>query len=297
MTPERRAYLFALFVFVLLTLLWGYNWIAMKVALAHAAPFDFAALRVTLGIASLFLTMSVTGRSLRPQAVPGTLLLGLFQTTGFITCTTWALAAGGVGKTSVLVFAMPFWTLILSWLLLGERIRGLLWPAIGLALLGLVLILEPWALGGSFQSKLLAIAGGVMWASSVIVAKRLRRHYRVDVVSLTAWQMVFGSVPIYIIAWLQPSPPVDWTPEFIAAWLYAGLLGMSLGWLMWLFVLNRVPAGTASLNSLAIPVIAVVMAWLQLGETPGELELWGMLSIGCALALVSWVNMSRGRRL
>ena len=53
------------------------------------------------------------------------------------------------------------------------------------------------------------------------------------------------------------------------------------------------PAGTTSLSSLGIPVIAIVASWLQLGEEPGKSELIGMLLIGIALALLSYLSIRR----
>ena len=68
----------------------------------------------------------------------------------------WALESGGAGKTSVLTYTMPFWLLLLAWAFLGERLRGVQWLAVALALAGLVLVLEPVAPAGRAQQR----AGG-----------------------------------------------------------------------------------------------------------------------------------------
>jgi drug/metabolite transporter (DMT)-like permease len=65
---------------------------------------------------------------------------------------------------------------------------------------------------------------------------------------------------------------------------------------MWLYVLHRLPAGTTSLSSLGVPVIAAISSWLQLGERPAPAELAGMLLIGVALALVSWLSIRKRER-
>jgi drug/metabolite transporter (DMT)-like permease len=62
---------------------------------------------------------------------------------------------------------------------------------------------------------------------------------------------------------------------------------------MWLYVLHRLPAGTTSLSSLAVPVIAAASSALQLGERLRPVELGGMIAIGAALALVSWETARR----
>jgi len=123
--------------------MWGYNWVQMKVAVHYSPPFVFAAMRIFLGAVSLFLAMVWLRKPLLPKEIRGTFWVGILQITGVYGLTMWALVSGGAGKTSVLVYTMPFWTLILAWIFLGERIRGIQWFAIGLSLGGLLFILEP----------------------------------------------------------------------------------------------------------------------------------------------------------
>lgn len=281
---ERRT---ALAIFAVLAVIWGYNWVVMKQGLLYAGPFAFSAIRSVLAAVFLFAALIVTGRSLRPPPFWETLLLGLLQTAGFIGLVQVALVQGGAGKISVLAFTMPFWTLLLAWLLLDERMRPLQWLAVALAGVGLVLILQPWALHSSGLSKVLALAAGFCWAASIIVAKRLRARHQVDLMALTTWQLTLGMIPLLIGAWLVPEQPILWSMNFLWALLYAGVLGTGLGWMMWLYVLNRLPAGTASLNALAIPVIAVFSSWLQFGERPDAIEGVGMAVIAVGLALMS----------
>ncbi len=285
----------AIVALLLLCLIWGYNWVLMKEALQYASPLDFAALRTAPSGLLLLAIMAARRQSLAPQAPAALFLLGLLQTTGFIGFVTWALVEGGAGKTAVLAFTMPFWTLLLAWPLLGEKLRGLQWVAAAVALLGLVLVLEPWHLAGSLASKLLAVAGGISWALAAILAKRLRAKHPQDLLSMTAWQAMLGAIPLVALALLVPSTPIHWTPYFGLILLYNIVLGTALGWLLWLYILHHVSAGTAGLSVLAIPVVGVMASRWQLGEQPGMLELIGMLTIGVAIALLTWVNMRRAR--
>ena len=66
-----------------------------------------------------------------------------------------------------------------------------------------------------------------------------------------------------------------------------------MGWAMWLYVLHRLPAGTTSLSSLGVPVIAGLASWIQLGEQPSRIELAGMLLIGAALAILSSLTIRK----
>lgn len=272
---------------LLLSAIWGYNWVVMKEALRFSGPFEFAALRTVLGAASLFLILLWQRKPLAPRELPLTALLGLLQSTGFVGFTVWALQSGGAGKTAVLVYTMPFWVLMLAWPLLGERLRGLEWLAVALAALGLVFVLEPWRPQGSSLSKVLAILAGLWWGLSVILAKIMRRRVEFDLISLTAWQMLLGGIPLVLVAGAVPEMPIQWSGTFIAALLFSIFLSSALAWMLWLYIVHQMSAGVAGLSTLAIPVIGVLAAWLQLGERPGLAETAGMLLIGAALAVLA----------
>jgi drug/metabolite transporter (DMT)-like permease len=284
----------AIAALLLLSVIWGYNWVVMKIALQYSTAPQFAAMRTFGGAVFLLGLMAVMRKPLRPREVRSTIILGLLQTTGFTGFIIWALVEGGAGKTSVLSFSMPFWVMLLAWPMLGERIRGLQWGAVLLALAGLTSILQPWHLQGSKASMGLAVLSGISWALSVIYHKKLtQRVPDLDLFSFTAWQMLFGSIPILLFALGDIDKPIHWTPAYMVTIAYSVLLANALGWMAWLYALQRLPAGVASMNSMLIPVIAVLSAWVQLGERPSPLEAIGMLCIVAALLLISWVSIRR----
>jgi len=157
-TPKRTRDL-GILALVVLGPVWGYGWVATKVALDFSDALTFAALRVPLSAALLFLAMLVARRPLRPPPLGWTMLVGLLQTTLFMGLVLTALHDTGAGRVSVLTYTMPFWLLLLAWAFLGERLRGAQWLAVALALCGLVLVLEPWALQ-SASAGALAVAAG-----------------------------------------------------------------------------------------------------------------------------------------
>ncbi len=291
MPPPASSARRALAALALLSLIWAYNWIMLKEGLQFADPFDFAALRTAPGALLLFAAMAWMKRPLAPRQLPRLLLLGLFQTTGFVCFICWALVAGAVGKTTVLVYTFPFWTLLFAWPLLGERIRGVQWLAVLSAATGLLLVLEPWNFGGSFASRVYAVLAGVCWAASSVIVKRWRNEGNFDLLSVTAWQMLLGGIVGIVIAWLVPSRPVAWTGYFALVLLYGIMLGSVAGWLLWLYILKHLPAGIASLGMMAVPALGVLLSKLKYGENPGGIEITGMLLIGASLALLSWFTL------
>jgi drug/metabolite transporter (DMT)-like permease len=279
-----------------LWLVWGYSWTASKLGLPYIGPLQLAFWRTLFGLATLAAVLIARGGSLRPTPFWPTFWLGMTQTAGFGALTTLALLAGGAGKVSVLAYTMPFWTLLLARRYLGERLHPMQWGAVLLALAGLVLILRPWHWQGSPLSDLLAVGGGLAWAASAVIAKKMRRRHRVGTLELTFWQMFWGILPLGILAFLLPAPAAHWTWQLWAVLLYVGVLASGLGWLVWLVLLSRLTAGMAGLNVLAIPAVAVLLAWLQLGEAPDAIEATGMALIGLALALIACITVVRERQ-
>jgi len=278
----------AFLALLLLAVLWGYNWVVMKHALVYAGAFQFGALRTFFGALCLLALLLVLRRPMRPREIPTLIVLGLLQTCGFTGLIIWALVGGGAGKTAVLTYTMPFWVMVMAWPLLGEKIRDTQWFAVLFSLLGLLFILDPMHLGTDWFSMLLAVLGGVSWALAVILAKKLHhRAPQLDLLSLTAWQMLFGSLPLVIAAFLVPAPPINWHISFIGAVVFNAVLCNALAWMLWLYALQRLPAGIASMTSMLAPVIGVLAAWAQLGEKPDAQEIAGMMLIGLSLLIIS----------
>jgi drug/metabolite transporter (DMT)-like permease len=284
----------ALAALFILTLIWGYNWVVMKLAVQYASPFQFAALRTFLGAMMLFLIIVITKRPLALKEVPTMLALGLLQTCGFTGLLIWALVEGGAGKTAVLTYTMPFWVMLFAWPMLGEKVQGWQWLAVVFALLGMLLIFDPLHIKSDGFSMFLALCSGISWAISAIVSKKLhRRAPHLDLLNLTAWPTLLGSIPIIIVAFIVPAPSIQWTQTFIYTVLFSVFLSGSLAWVLWLYALQRLPAGVASMASMLAPVIGVGAAWLQLGERPSNIELMGMLLIALALIIISLITMKK----
>ncbi len=109
---------------------------------------------------------------------------------------------------------------------------------------------------------------------------RVRATGGYDLLSLTTWQMVWGSAALAPFALWFPVG-VRWTSSFVLSMAFLAVLATATGWALWLYVLSRLPASVAGLASLATPVLAVALAALHVGEIPSAAELAG---IGCIVA-------------
>jgi len=294
MLYKKNQNLMAFLALILLCLIWGYNWVVMKNALHFSGPYDFAALRTILGALCLFIVMLILKKPFKIQEIPRLIVLGLLQTAGFTGLLVWALVEGGAGKTAVLTYTMPFWTMLLAWPLLGEKLKGWQWPAALFSLMGILFILDPLHLGTDIFSMFLAIVSGISWALAVILAKKLQaRSPHLDLISLTAWQMLFGSIPIVVIALVTYSTPIEWNRYFIGALIYNSVFGNAIAWLLWLYALRHLSAGIATMTTTVCPVIAVIASSIELHETIKPYEFLGMFFIGVSLLMISYNRIKR----
>lgn len=293
--PSSRRWM-PLFALVVLSLIWGYTWVLAKQGLAYAPPFAFAAERCLGGALALFLALKLMGRPIRLVAPGPTLAIGLAQGGGFMVLQTWALVEGGPGKVAVLIYTMPIWTLLMAWPILGERIRGKQWLAAAGTLVGLVMIIEPWDMRSSLLSKILGVGAAMCWAVGTILIKRLRAAQPVDLLALTGWQMLFGAIPLVVLASVVPERPTVWSPAYVGILFTMATVSTALCWWLWIYILDRVPAWEASLSVLGVPVVAILSSRLTFGEEFKPMEIGGILLIGGGLIFLSLLSWAAGRR-
>lgn len=283
MQRNNRRHL-ALAALAAIALVWGYNWVVMKIALHDAPPFVFAAWRTFGGGLALLAAALALRKRIRPQFPAAFFWIGLFQTGLFMALVTWSIVAAGAGQVAMLAYTMPLWVSIIAWPVLGERLR---WPhvvALGIAFSGVALMIGPRAFG---VPELAALAGGLSWAIGIIIAKRLQIRERVDVFNLTMWQLLFGGAGLAIVAAIIPEHATAWSPSYVGALAYNIVLATALAYFLWVFVLDTLPAREASMGTLGNPIVGVVAAWLQLGEAPTLLEGIGIVLVLAGLGLLS----------
>jgi drug/metabolite transporter (DMT)-like permease len=227
-----------------------------------------------------------------PLLILGTILGANFAGTFF------ALQMGGTGKTAVLVYTMPIWVLLFARITLHERLTRLQLFAVSFALIGLVVLVEPWNLHGGVLASLFAVMAGMSWGASVVYVKHIQRRGGVSMVALSVWQMVVAAFVLGLGALaFEQERSVTWSGEFVAALVFTAFFATGLGWILFYYALRRMSAGMTGLGTFATPVIGVICAWIQLGEKPTPIEGIGMSLIGVGLALLAWSGLrSTGKR-
>lgn len=278
----------ALIALVVLALLWGYNWVVMKIAVHDAPPFVFAATRTLGGGLALLVAGLFMRRRIAPQRPAAFFWIGLFQTGIFIGLVTWAIVAAGAGQVAMLSYTMPLWVSLIAWPVLGEKLHAVHVIALVVAFAGIACMIGPrHSLG---LPELLAVLAGIAWAIGVVIAKVVQRESTIDLFNLTMWQLIFGGIALTAVALLVPGRPVVWDTSYTLAVVYNILLASALAYFLWIFILNELPARDASMGTLANPVVGVFAAWIQLGEKPSLLSGIGMILVFAGLMVLSFAG-------
>jgi len=269
----------------------------MKIALAYATPLDFAALRGAIATVCLFVALIALRKPLRPEILPYTIVIGIVQVGGFGLFSMLALAYGGVGRSSILAYAFPLWVAVLAWAILKELPRGLAIVALPIALAGFGFILYPFNAERGLIGAGFAVAAGIVWAIGAVLMKFAGRRHEYDTLTMTAWQMLFGTLILCAGAAGAPHPPIDWNRTFIFALFFSSVVSNSLGWFLWMYALSGLPAGTASFGILLSPVVGAVAAAIQLGERDPAPQLVGFGILVVALLVFSLEGVRGGMRV
>lgn len=281
----------ALLALAALALIWGYNWVVMKIGVRDAPPFAFAAIRALGGAAVLLLVGLVQRRPMRPSHPWAVFWIGFFQTSCFLGLATWAVVSAGAGQVAMLAYTMPLWVALIAWPVLGERIGVPQGIAIAIAFIGIACMIGP--LHKNAFADALAVAAGLTWAIGVILAKQLQQRASVDLFALTLWQMIGGGAVLGAIALAVPGPAIVWSTPLVLSIVYASVAATALAYLLFLYVLRALPAREASMGTLANPIIGVLFGWIQLGEAPSALSLGGMALIVVGLAVLALAGQAR----
>ena len=156
-------------------------------------------------------------------------------------------------------------------------------------------VVAPWDWQGDLAPRLWAVLSGFGWAAGSVATKYFHRGASFDMLNFVAWQMLLGVLPLSLLPFVFPQPPTHWSVTQGCCWFTSAAISTAFGFLLWIEVLRSLPAGTASLNMFAIPVIALLMSVVVFGERLTPLEWIGIASIGAGLLIVTWRALRAAR--
>ncbi|OWL90248.1 EamA family transporter [Halopseudomonas aestusnigri] len=279
-------------------LLWGLNFVVIKLGLDSLPPMLLGAMRFTLAaIPAVFFIP-------RPR-IPLRWLIAYGMTISFgqFAFLFSAMTSGmPAGMASLVLQSQAFFTLMLAAALLGEKARthnlaGLLVAATGLLLIGLE--------SGSSMTTLgliLTLCAALMWACGNIITKQVGQ---VNLTSLVVWGSLIPPVPFMAMSfWLEGPQQIHQALSGVSgtaifALFYLAFGATLIGYGLWSRLLSRYPAGRVAPFSMLVPVVGLSSSSLILGEKLNEMQILGALLImlGLAVNVFGGALRRRGRRL
>ncbi|MBA4243911.1 MAG: O-acetylserine/cysteine exporter [Pseudomonas sp.] len=272
---------------LLVIVVWGLNFVVIKVGLEGMPPMLMGALRFMLAAFPAILLVR------RPQ-VPLRWLLayGMTISVGQFAFLFYAMHVGmPAGLASLVLQSQAFFTLFFAALFLGERLRGsnlvgLLVAACGLALIGLQS-----GQAMTLAGFVLTIAAASMWALGNVVTRKLGK---VNLLGLVVWGSLIPPLPFLALSlWLEGPALIGASLrgiglQSLAVLAYLAFGATLLGYGLWSRLLSRYPASQVAPFSLLVPVVGISSSALLLGERLGSLQVAGAILVMAGLLLNVW---------
>ena len=279
-------------------LIWGLNFVVMKLGLQGLSPFVMGGLRFCVAALPLLLLV-------KPPQLPWRYLLayGMAQGLGQFGLLFLGLQLGmTAGMASVVMQTQAFFTLLLGMPILREPTRPVQWLGLGVALLGLIAIACAHGDGPGQMTLIgfvLTLGAALMWAISNLVGRLAARVSDYEPFNFIVWTSLVPIVPFFALALGQQGSAAVLTQlshidlKGAGAVLYLGLLATLLAYSLWTRLLKRHPAAKVAPWSLLVPVVGLWAAAMAFGEQPLPLQWAGTTAVLFGLLInqsATWIE-------
>ena len=284
-----RAYI----AWVVVCLVWGTTYLAIRIALETVPPMLMAGIRWVIAGTILATVLIIRGVRLPSrQAWPTLATLGVLMTGVGNGGVVWAEQTVPSGLAALLVAAVPFWMVGTERFMLRAEPIG--WRrAIGLVMgfAGTVLLVWPELGRPGGQGMVAGVVATQLACIGWAIGSAYSRRRRTDenVLAAAALQMLFGGGLLLLIGLvLGEGPALSFTQRTAGAVAYLIAAGSIAAYSAYLYALKHLPVATVSLYAYVNPVIAVVLGALVLGE-----PLNGRIAVAGAIVLAGMMLVNR----
>jgi len=294
----------------LVVVVWAVNFIAAKIGLRYLPPLTMASFRVTLAGLSMVPAYFVCSRwpafadarQVRSQGITLRDLwtfsyLGFFGVVVNQMCFTMGLRYTSVSHAAVIVGMGPIYTLILAVLFQLERATWHKVVGMTIALVGVAVLASENGISARSPSLLgdaITMTGSIGFATYAVLGKRVAGRY--DALTMVAFNHFAGAIIILPVALRQArelGPFSGWRAIPWPAWaavLFMAVCSSALAYLLYFWLLRYLEASQLSAFTYLLPVLAVILGILLLGERGSLMQIIGGI---LALAGVYWVESGR----
>jgi drug/metabolite transporter (DMT)-like permease len=272
---------------VALVLAWGSTFAAVKIGLDSVPPILFGGMRSVLGGAVMVvLAFARSGLPRLRDTWPIYALLTLLNVIGFFSLQTLAIMELPSGLAAVLIYLQPVLTGVLAVPFLGESLG---WAKVVGLLVGFagIVVVSAGALEGHVSAigVVYAVTGALVWSLGTIAFKRYAD--RVDAWWAVALGFLFGGMVLSVAGGAFEGTDIEWSREFVVAFVYASIIGTALSWSLWFGLVGSGEAGRVASYIFFVPVVALVTGGLVLHESLGPSVLAGSALVIVGVYLVN----------
>jgi drug/metabolite transporter (DMT)-like permease len=287
---------FAATLIFVLCIVWGFNQVAVKLALSDVGPIAQTGIRSCIGAVCVIAYAIATKRRIFEidGAEAAGALAGALFTAEFIALYE-SLRFTTAARATVFLYSAPFLVALgAEFLIKDERLRPIQWAGLGFAFLGVVCGFIGRTKGGSFAGDALALLAAAFWAATTIVIKTTPLR-RIDPMKILLYQVGFATLTAPLAAYaFGEAWPMHVTKISLAALLWQGAVVAGVSYTLWFWTLVRYSASELSAFIFITPLVGVLAGWLVFGETLS----WGFaLAIVLVLAGLALVNWPRRAKL
>ncbi len=284
---------------VLITAIWGFNFVVLKVALVGVPPILLTATRFIFSCLPVLFLPRPKGMRWRDL-----LIVGFSSFLGQYIFLFVAMAKGmPAGLSSVTLQLQVFVTILFSVVFLGERPKLQQYLGAALALVGLGTIAFTVGAGSTIPviAMVFIVLSACTWAFGNFTVRKAGPDAGFGTLAGVCWMSLVPPLPALAISFAFEGPDrilaalIHIQPITVAAIAYTVVLSTWAGFAVWGYLLSTYPAGKAAPFALLVPVFGGLSSYLVLGETPSPMRLVGSLMIfaGLGIILLPWNRILR----
>jgi drug/metabolite transporter (DMT)-like permease len=297
-TPASRLSAYGLLPLAGSVVLFGVAWPVTKAAItAGASPLWFAVGRAGFSGLTAAIALALLGGLRTParREWPAVLSVGLFSLGGFFALTHAAMAWVPAGRTAILSNVTTIWIVPLSMLVLREPIPPRRWLAAGLGVLGVAVLMGPWAIDWSSRDLLVGhaflLGAGLCFAVAITVVRRYPPQG--SMLPLLPWSFGVATLVLVPLALVEGGGIGTWPAPSLWAMAYIGALAGPVGTWCVMQASVELPAMVASVGFLATPATGLVLSTWWLGEPLGADLIAGSALILGGVGCAAWPGRRR----
>lgn len=270
MEKKSSVDLFGASVLIAFSTLLGLNQVMVKLVNAGFSPVFQAGLRSLCAIPFVFILALIAKKKL--SVSDGTLwaglLSGIFFAAEFLLLFQ-ALEFTTVARSSIFFYTMPFWVAVSAHFLIpGEKLTAVRIGGLLLALGGIVLALsnnQAPATENALLGDLMCLFAATLWAGIALLVRLSKLSSATPQMQLI-YQLVVSAFVLLPIAAYLGDPVRQITPNLLGIFAFQVVGVVSIGFLVWFWVLSIYPASDMASFGFLAPVAGVFFGWLILGE-------------------------------